>query len=1635
MTAQNWAEQLGLRTAYDVPKPTEKKAVEKHSDSAIQVVLFPDELEVRLTNLMQATESGIQEMGTNILYLAFGFLEWYENTTNNARARFAPLFLVPARLQKGRLNQKTKTYEYTISYSGEDILPNLSLREKLRSDFALALPDLDENSNPEAYFEDVQSMIQDNQPRWRVRRFITLSLLNFSKLLMYLDLDPSTWPAGASLLDHPVVTEFLSGYKPDQEDAESDTDLGFGEEHSIDNIKDVHERYPLIDDADSSQHSALIDALDGKNLVIEGPPGTGKSQTITNLIAAAMAQGKRVLFVAEKLAALEVVRRKLDAAGLGEFCLELHSHKSQRRKVLDEVEARLNKHGRYRNPEDIDIDILRYEELKTTLQGHAERINQPWKNTGKTLQEIFMAATRYRVTTNCKPGTLHPEGHDGSSLDIPRQRRMKDDVKTFRKVYQGVSGQLDGSADLPNHPWYGACNIDLQLFDLESVQSALTDWQEALCNLAKKRMNFAEALGCEPDIFADSVSGLSILLEELKSLPSLQGNELLDSLPVLKSDILKKAQQYLHFSQAVHSCYTELTEYVQPDVLKELSVVKQFTEGNAYLQKLVGYPVTLKELAGAIKKLQVVHDQLVALEKPIRKIQNVIGKEAAEHLALNIAGLREFTLFVDLVSKLHPSYWRLRHECFDNEEMDELLPKLHDDLTPLRTLHDELQHTFRLDELPRADILRQLRTRLDSGGVLRWFQGDWRRARKQLFGLSKDAQIEFSQLFQSLNAVEKYSRRLEEFQANSRYQEVFGDHLKGIDTDLPALESLREWYRAVRQQYGIGFTQKAALGDAILTLPVDFARSIRSLSDKGIQNQVNDLLNQLIKLREVFSPVKKLQNDSTILIGKQGILTLLLATLNKALVSCKPLLIDDALTTTELAHRIERLDWLRKAVTKLEAADYDNKLFQGRLGLKFNSEIDNGPALSILKNTLAAAESVEQLSNKAVQQKIYSQPETTTFKKLTDLTVQLHNAATYQSEKYNTFNQLLKLDLQSWIKLSGDRLDALISRNDHALKNGESLQNWLGYVRVREQLKNNGLDKLAVAVENGVINPMKVDSAYKAGLFDLLAREILHDLPELGLFSGNTQEALQEQFREYDNRLKELQREKIAWQIDQADIPAGNTTGRASDLTELALLQRECSKKTRHIPIRQLLWRASNALVALKPCFLMGPMSVAQYLQPGQIEFDMVVMDEASQIKPQDALGAIARGKQLVVVGDPKQLPPTSFFDRLANNNDEEVTTIEESESILDATLPMFSLRRLRWHYRSQHESLIAFSNRFFYDEDLVLFPSPCKKSDEFGIQYSRVQAGCFVNSKNSEEAKVVAEAVRDHFKKYPNESLGVVAMSVKQRLQIAAAVEALSKEDGFFQQKLEEDSGKRESLFIKNLENVQGDERDVIIISMTYGPNEPGGKVFQRFGPINSDVGWRRLNVLFTRSKKRMHIFSSMGSGDIIISPTTKRGVQALRDFLAYCETGILHTTERNTDRQPDSDFEVAVMMALRNKGFECVPQVGVAGFFIDVAVVDPGNSGSFLMGIECDGATYHSAKSTRDRDRLRQAVLERLGWKIRRIWSTDWFRNPQAELKPIVSELNALKTKSIKARPIEEIKIKKAVQEPAGQPLVAAC
>jgi hypothetical protein len=1218
-TAEEWAKQLDLKTSYEVPKSLSETIDDRHTDKDIQTLFYPYELEARLKNLAHTAESAIQEMGANILYLAFGFLEWYEN--NNGNSHIAPLFLMPARLQKGRLNPRLQTYEYRISYSGEDIIPNLSLREKLRVDFGMALPDLDENTKPEDYFDNMLKLIEDNQPRWRLRRFITLTLLNFSKLLMYLDLDPSRWPESACIIDYPVVKQFLAGYKIE---SDSNISLGFGEEYPIDEIMDIHTKYPLIEDADSSQHSALIDAIDGKNLVIEGPPGTGKSQTITNLIAEAMAQGKRVLFVAEKLAALKVVSHRLDVAGLGEFCLELHSHKTQKRKVLDDVEVRLRKRGQYRMPKDIGADIVRYEELKTALKNYVELINQDWMNTGKTLHDIFMAAVRFRETIDINPDALHPEGCDGNSLDVLTQRRMEDQVEAFRKVYQIVLEQLDDDAELQQHPWYGVRNTDLQIFDLNRVQSALIDWQHSLQYLNEERVQFAGVLDCELDEIADSVDGMSLLLEDIEKLPPLKGDELLDRLPALRGKTIHEVQSYLKLFKKIQSLYELAEEKIEQDVLEDLSAVDIFLAGSEQLSHLVDHKIKLGFLAEAINRFTSIQSQLIDLDESLKEIRSIVGEDVAKYLLPTETGLTEFKIFVNLVADLKPSYWKLRDELFDNEEMDVLLPQLRNDLEKLYSLRNELQDVFLLDALPNQNELKIIRETLDAGGIFHWFKSGWRKARKQVLNLAVSNKVGFSKSYPLLKKAGEFSGKRQTFNRNDCYQEVFGKYLKGFDTNLPALESLREWYKKVRQQYGVGFGKKVVLGNAILELPINTARAMRSLSDRGVQGQLNDLLNELVSLKKIFSPVTELKNNRTLLIGKSGIIPRLLASLDNALQSCKSLMSDDTISISELASRISLLDLLKRTVSEWEAADCDNKIFLGRLGLKVGVHIDNSSSLSVLQNTLAISAFVDQQLNiDIVKQRIYDQPESSTFSTLMDASAQLKMLMELQTTKFNAFAQLVDLEPSDWMKLSGKLFNKLIVRNDQALNNSQSLQNWLDYVRIRQHSVEMGLAKLIIAVEQGKINIQQVDDAYKAGIYDVLAREILRTRPELGRFSGHTQEVLQDQFREYDNRLKNLQCERVAWQIDQTKVPEGSSSVRVSERTELFLLKHECSKKRRHLPLRQLILRAGGALVALKPCFMMGPMSVAQYLAPGQIGFDLIVMDEASQIKPQDALAHV----------------------------------------------------------------------------------------------------------------------------------------------------------------------------------------------------------------------------------------------------------------------------------------------------------------------------------------------------------------------------------------------------------------------------
>ncbi len=464
-------------------------------------------------------------------------------------------------------------------------------------------------------------------------------------------------------------------------------------------------------------------------------------------------------------------------------------------------------------------------------------------------------------------------------------------------------------------------------------------------------------------------------------------------------------------------------------------------------------------------------------------------------------------------------------------------------------------------------------------------------------------------------------------------------------------------------------------------------------------------------------------------------------------------------------------------------------------------------------------------------------------------------------------------------------------------------------------------------------------------------------------------------------------------------------------MEQLRVLRREIEKKSRHKPIRRLLREAGDVIQDLKPVFMMSPLSIANYIEPGSAQFDLVIFDEASQVRPVDALGALMRGRKAVVVGDSRQLPPTTFFERMAQSPDDAADEDESVTADIESILRFFSSqgapsRDLRWHYRSRHESLIAVSNREFYNNNLLVFSSPDAGREASGLRFHHLPEAAFDRGRsatNRLEAEAVAHAVMQHAVHSPELSLGVAAFSVRQAQAIEDQLELLRRKDdsaeAFFAAHPEE------PFFVKNLENVQGDERDVIFISVGYGRDETG-QVSMNFGPLNQQGGERRLNVLITRAKQQCHVFTNLRADDLDLGRTSSVGVRALKTFLAYAETGVMPA-----DVLPpggivvDSPFQRVVTQRLRERGYEVHEEVASGGKFVDIGVVDPQHPGRYLIGIECDGASYHSARSARDRDRLREEVLRGLGWKLHRIWSTDWFRNPERELQRAVEAIEQAK------------------------------
>lgn len=1580
-TPKDHADDLGWNTSFDLDD-----ANDHDNAKSLPVLLYQEKLDTVSRKIATAAKTAIEESGTNMLYLVFGFLEWYESD-DSRQPHLAPLVILPVAIE--RTGGKGRALETVLEYSGEDLESNLSLVEKMRRDFGLELPLLEEDDTPEAYFAKFADILKIKK-HWSIKRQITLALLSFGKLLMYRDLDPKTWPAGQSIAKHVLVRELFEGSK--------NPNITLAEEYPIDEPELKKDVPDLIRDADSSQHSALVHALRGQNLVIEGPPGTGKSQTITNLIAAALARGKTVLFVSEKLAALEVVRRRLDDAGLGVFCLEVHSHKTKKGALLNDVAQRHQMRGSFKDPRDLDRHLSIVEEKKTLLTQYASLVNKTIEPFKATVFEILWARDRSGQDIMAHRDRL---GQVVLPVVVQYTRTQFTQAEQFLSVYaQHLTAVLARCNSIDQHPWAWIAN-PIDFAGEERVQGLLRGFITTIRSAEQCCEQLEHSAGIT---LTRTTRDLEHAARTLALLPNSGATLIEDLLAPCQAAANRQAlvefighvESYRRGVERLSASASNVSFLLDTQTADKLaSALECLLQWGLERHSVTEIKALLDSCTGTVRLLGEAHSSF-------RLLLNVMGCDAPVTLAS--AGFLLET--IRIVESAPFEQLHLRQPSFESERTRPILQAARQQAAVLKDHEASLGAEFDLSLCGGTHTAAQLlecAAALDKASLWkRLFGRDYRVAVNTYRGIVlAGKKAPRAHMSRSLRAVADYAQKRAHFDSNANCREMLGVHFKGVQTPWDDLDAVLVWYerilvalpqhhahsepfrrllftarsdrlKAIKSSLISTEEHRAAL-DQIVARIADFTHSVPSQRSLVVSGSFDEILGRLQKLTRELNDV-------------------LLATTGAA--------VSDEMPLRDIPNMLAAAGQCRDATAAVESAAAIPALIGSSYrGVKTNIEP--------IKETVQIAESITSgsLPEKAVQWLLCREYRA----RLADLRSWLGDANACGANLHALAEELTALSgAACWSGNVNNPWGSLCALAEYALANLEELPRWNHFLRLRIKSKEAGLDRLTAMAEIRALEPQDLGPAFHFAFFNTLTRSVFTEHAELSQVTGITQEQVRRQFAAADKESIRLYSERVAALIDQRPVPYGNQSGPVRTWTEMALIMNEINKQKRHIPIRQLIVRSANALVALKPCFMMGPLSVAQYLAPGQLKFDLVVMDEASQLKPEDAIGAIARGRQVVIVGDPKQLPPTSFFQRVSldaedDNAADDHAAVEEGESILDVASTLFQpVRRLRWHYRSRHHSLIAFSNSEFYQRNLIIFPSAYHDDPSLGVKHHFVPDGVFENSRNPREAAVVVEAVLDHMRRHPHESLGVVTLNFEQRELVEELLDRQLRDDPAaiaFQERMK---GGQETLFVKNLENVQGDERDVIFISTTYGSDARGNQ-FQRFGPINGPSGHRRLNVLFTRAKKRTVVFSSLDPERIQTTANSPWGARALKQYLIYARTGILQQADDGID-QPTNDFERSVGDALKEKGYDVVPQIGVAGFFIDLGVRHPAKAGAFLLGIECDGASYHSGRSARDRDRLRQEILENLGWKIHRIWSTDWFKSRDGEIKRLLRSIEEL-------------------------------
>ncbi|WP_242352167.1 MULTISPECIES: DUF4011 domain-containing protein [unclassified Anaeromyxobacter] len=1590
-----WARKQGIPTAYDLPRQVGGNG----SSALLRALLYPDDLAKHCRKLEREAHLAIEETGANMLFLVLGFLELPDQQQSD-RTFLAPLVSVPVALSRAESNGQQR---FWLQHTGDDVAENLSLREKLRQDYEVVLPDLgdDEDLDVEEYLRSVARVVA-TRPGFAVRRRVSLCLLSFSNMLLFRDLEPKHWAAGASngLVDHPIVRQVFSGGSPDGEGgAHGAPAYGDGEEHPVE--ADPGAQIPLVFDADSSQHNALVDALAlRRNLVIEGPPGTGKSQTITNLIAACIAAGKSVLFVSEKMAALEVVRTRLARAHLDPFVLELHSNKTSKKQVIEAVERRT----RYRSTaaDGLPFKHRQLEERRRALQRYVELLNQPGANgLGLTLHSAMWLAERHRLRLGPEAARLtQVKVDDATSLSPDELARRVVALEHLGRQLEAIGGQVG-----PEAPFHGFRPAPITPEVEQRIARILEGAEGWLAGFQEAAHRYGALLPAGPrGATREDLEGWAAVLDALVS--HVDERWPLELVPRLfESDATGVAsRRELEALAEQVARYRSLASSVDRGLLRESAA------DAARLAGLREVAARASDAGVTLGSAREIRDRLEMLVRARGRIADglehvrVFCLDAQLTLPATRAVNEGLYALVSLVDGAPIDALRVQCGKLADPSALRVLESLAGALREWTAAREELERDLYLDLLPsEQELTDAVKTLREGAAWYRVFQSSWRKAIRLHKRLSRvKARKPVAERLRQLEELLRLDRLGVAWRKHEAWTSVLGSPAPDEPFPLDEHLAVARWNVAVasaQEELGARLFEPAAVDPEAL---------------RALRRRLSPLRTGSTKVKEGLAALDAVVGE----VANQAPDADLGPSLRKV----------DALVTslephaewlaTEVPSHARFEDALEGCVAAVERVKVrekvlDNVVLRQLLGAAFaGADTD----VERLLDLHAFVRGFEQLELPApVRAFLRSGHPVERARILRQIARELSEGLAHCSAYTAALVPYGELELEAWSGTTPEKdlpgfAAGFRARCERARGAVEALVPWSQYLSRRREAEELGLGAFVAMLERRELAPHEGGDAYSYCVHSSIVHDAFARHPELGMFSGLKHGRVRDEFQRLDREVIALRGLAIAAQSkSRANPPDGRNGARVAEKTEMALIEYLLPQQRPRVPVRALLRRAGKAVQALKPCFMMGPQSVAQFLDPAGLRFDVIIMDEASQLRPEEALGAVARGRQLVVVGDPKQLPPTSFFSRAtATDGDEAQFATDDAESILDVCSAHFRpLRALRWHYRSQHHSLIAFSNHNFYNKNLVIFPSPYGQSDRLGVKAVYLADAVYEDQVNLVEARRVVDAIVEHAERRPDASLGVVTLNIKQRDVIAELLdERVRRSEGaerFRQHWLE----KGHPLFVKNLENVQGDERDAIIISTTFGRPPGAGAVRQNFGPISRSGGWRRLNVLFTRARQSVTVFTSLRPDDIVVDNGTPAGTRALRDYLEYARTGQLATAE-DTGIEPESEFEAAVIGVLKARGFEVTPQLGVTGYRVDIAVKHPDYPGAYLAAIECDGATYHSARSVRDRDRIRQEILESLGWRGRiwRIWSTDWFRSPRAEIEKLLGFLNDLRT-----------------------------